>query len=165
MPKSYEENLEKEFHVSWYIIFYKFIFGVIEFVAGVGILALGTKAIGLYRIYLSHELLEDPNDLLANISGHIVPYIFSHRTYIVIYLIILGGAKIAGAIGLIYGKDWGVDLLVGLTVLMFPFQFIHFILQPTFIEFIYIVTGLLIALYLVNFRPRDWGKKIWKRLH
>jgi uncharacterized membrane protein (DUF2068 family) len=72
----------------------------------------------------------------------------------------LGSAKLAGAIGLIYQKNWGVDLLVGLTVVLFPFQVVNIILHPAVLDVIYLVVGLLIALYLIQFKPRAWISKM-----
>lgn len=155
-----EEHLEQEFHISWYIIIYKLAFGLAEFLLGLGIVLFGKSALNLYRIYLSRELLEDPHDLLARLTTSVVPSIFTHNTFLVIYLILLGSVKIAGAIGLIYKQNWGVDLLVGLTVLMFPFQFINLVRHPSLPNFIYISVGLLIALYLINFQPQKWATKI-----
>ena len=151
-----EEKIEKEFHVSIYIIVYKFIYGLLELLAGIAIAVFGSKIYQLIQTNLLAELSEDPHDLLARISESIVPNMFTHHTYIVIYLIVLGVAKVLGAIGLIYKKNWGVDLLVGLTILMAPFQIISLVLHPNLFDLIYLVLGLCIALYLVEFRPRAW---------
>lgn len=155
-----EEELEKDFHVSWFIISYKFLFGLAELLLGLGIVFFGRNAFLLYRNYASQELFEDPHDILARFTENFIPYILAHHTYIVIYLIILGSAKIAGSIGLIYKKNWGVDLLVALTLIMLPFQTINLILHPSLQDFVYIFVGLLISLYLVNFKPKIWAVKM-----
>jgi uncharacterized membrane protein len=155
-----EENLEGEFHVSRYIIAYKFLLGLAEFVTGVGLVAWGAQAFRLYQIYLGRELFEDPHDVLAHLTERIVPSLFAQHGYLAAYLIILGAAKLAGAIGLIYQQNWGVDLLVSLTLLMFPFQVAALILHPSIMDFIYIFVGLLIALYLIEFKPKAWISKM-----
>ena len=66
-PKKLEQEVqeaEEEFHVSKYIIIYKFVLGFIEFILGLGILFYGKKAAVLYRNYKANEFLEDPRDLL-----------------------------------------------------------------------------------------------------
>jgi uncharacterized membrane protein len=154
------QHLEEEFHVSWYIIFYKLALGVIEFATGLGIALAGNKIFTLYRLYVTGELSEDPHDLLARLSERVIPHVFTHNAFLITYLLILGSAKIAGAIGLIYGKNWGVDLLVGLTAVMFPFQFIHLFIHPSALDAIYIFVGLFIALYLINFKPKAWFHRV-----
>ena len=54
----------KETYVSKYIIFYKFIFGLMEFLLGFVIVLLGRNATNLYNNFKSNELLEDvlPDD-------------------------------------------------------------------------------------------------------
>jgi uncharacterized membrane protein len=157
-----EENLEKEFHVSWYIIIYKFTFGLVEFLLGLGMIFANTFVLPWYKSTVVQELLEDPHDLLANLGQRVIPFILTNRGYLVINLLLLGLAKMAGAVGIIYKKDWGVDLLVGLTVLMFPFQAVSLIRHFSVFGFIYLMMGLLIALYLINFNPKKYAKKLWK---
>jgi len=164
MASSVEQNIEEEYHVSWYIIIYKLIFGLVEFVLGIGIIAFGKAALLWYRASAARELAEDPHDLVVHLTRGFVPGLLSHNTFLALYLIILGGAKIAGAIGLIYRKNWGVDLLIGLTIIMFPFQFIQLILHPSLPDFLYILIGILIALYLVNFKPNEWAKRMSRKI-
>jgi len=89
-----------------------------------------------------------------------IPNVLTHHTFLVIYLILLGSAKIAGAIGLIYKKNWGVDLLVGLTLLMLPFQLFRLFLYPSIADFIYISVGLFVSMYLINFKPHAWARRV-----
>jgi uncharacterized membrane protein len=155
-----EENLEAEFHVSWLIIAYKFLFGLVEFLSGAALLGWGENAFRLYQALVSRELTEDPHDLIVNLAQRVVPSLFALHTSLAAYLIVLGAAKVAGAIGLIFRKNWGVDLLVGLTVIMFPFQVVNLIMHPSIPELVYLVVGLLIALYLINFQPKAWVSKM-----
>ena len=157
-----EDEIEKEFHISIYILIYKFILGIVELLIGIGIALFGSKIYLLYRTSLIKELSEDPHDLLARISENFVPNVLTHNTYIIIYLIVLGLAKILGAIGLIYKQNWGVDLLVGLTILMAPFQIVNLIMHPNLFDLIYLIIGLLIALYLIEFRPKAWISRVLK---
>lgn len=159
-PISAEEHIEAEFHVSWYIIAYKFLFGLIEFLLGIGITLFGRNALHWYRVYAAQELSEEPHDLLVRLTSGVVPHVLTHSTFLALYLLILGGAKIAGAVGLMRKENWGVDLLVALTILMFPFQFIRLLIHPSLADFLYIFIGIFIALYLINFRPHEWAARM-----
>jgi uncharacterized membrane protein len=150
------------YHFSWYVIVYKAGLGLFELISGLGIAIFGKWILAQYLLKLSQELLEDPHDLLANLTKGIIPSFFNHNTFIVISLIVLGLTKIAGAIGLIYKKNWGVDLLVGLTAIMLPFQLYNLIVNRSWVDFVYILVGLAIALYLIQFRPRAWISRIFK---
>ena len=155
-----EIQLEKEFHVSFWIILYKFLFGLAELLTGLGILIFGKKILSRLMFLVKQELLEDPHDILANLSVKAIPNVLTHNTFLILYLIILGSAKIAGVIGLINKQNWGVDLLVGLTILMFPFQFIGLVIHPSIFDLLYITIGILIALYLIEFKPKAWISRI-----
>jgi uncharacterized membrane protein len=159
-----EAKIEKEFHVSVYIIVYKFGLGLLEFLFGFTLWFFGQKIYQIYRSGILSELSEDPHDLLANLSQKIVPNLLTHNGFIIIYLLILGSAKIAGAVGLIYKENWGVDLLVGLTAVMAPFQIVSLIIRPNIFELLYFVVGLFIALYLVEFKPKAWISRILQKL-
>jgi uncharacterized membrane protein len=63
-----EAKIEKEFHVSVYIIVYKFVLGFTEFLSGITLWFFGQKIYQIYRTGILQELSEDPHDLLANLS-------------------------------------------------------------------------------------------------
>ena len=155
-----EEALEEQFHVSVYIIIYKLLLGVIEFALGVAVGAFGAQIYHSVQNSLLRELSEDPHDLLARLAETIVPNVLTHNTVIVASLLLLGVAKVAGAIGLIYKQNWGVDLLVSLTIIMAPFQIISLILHPRLFDTLYLLVGFVIALYLIEFRPKAWISRI-----
>jgi uncharacterized membrane protein (DUF2068 family) len=150
-------------HVSRYIIIYKITAGLLEFLSGLGIALFGRQLFVQIMLRLSLELTEDPHDFLANLSYKIIPNYFVHNTIIVTSLILIGMAKIIGAIGLMNKQNWGVDLLVGLTVVMLPFQIIHIIAQPTFFNFFFMLTGMMIALYLMRFKPKAWISRVFQK--
>lgn len=159
-----EQKIEEEFHVSRYIIAYKLGLGLIELVLGLGIIIMREKALEFYNNFKSIQLLEDPRDLLLTVTEKVIPYIFANQVYIIFFLIVLGLVKIVGAIGLIYRKHWGVDLLVGLTALMLPFQFYNLIFEHSIPDLFYIIFGILIALYLINFQPQEYAVKLKHRI-
>jgi uncharacterized membrane protein len=148
--------MDKPHRVSWYVIIYKLLFGLIEFLGGLATWLKGSQLSQIYYQYITSELSEDPHDLLARLSVKVIPNLLTHHITLILYLLLLGGAKIAGAIGLIYRQNWGVDLLVGLTLILLPFQLVDFILHPSIFSVLYIVLGVFIALYLVEFKPGAW---------
>lgn len=158
-----EENIEKDFHISKYIIVYKFVLGIIELFLGLGIIFLEKQTLELYQKFKSQELLEDPHDTLIFILEKIIPYIFEHQGYIVLVLIALGLVKIIGSIGLLYHKHWGLDLLVALTVLLLPIDGYLLLTNPSLSKAIFFTINLLIALYLVNFNPKGYFSDLKKR--
>lgn len=159
---SKEQAIEKEYHVSSYIIVYKFVLGLIEFLSGIILQFFGSGIFRLYEKSVIREISEDPHDLLARISENIIPSLLTHNAYIVIYLLVLGFAKILGSIGLIYKQNWGVDLLVGLTIIMAPFQIVSLIFHPNIFDLVYLVLGFFIALYLIEFKPKAWVSRMLK---
>jgi len=163
--KNAEEILEEEFHVSRYIIAYKMALGLVEFISGLAITLFGKQILAKYSILASQELSEDPHDLLAHLTMSIAPHIFTHNTYLVLTLILLGIVKIAGAVGLVYKQNWGVDLLVGLTMIMFPFQLVNLLIHRSLFDFFYISIGIGIALYLIQFKPKAWISRILQNFY
>ena len=159
-----EQQIEEEYHVSWYIIAYKFIFGLAELLLGIGIALYGKIALSWYDVYVTQEFSEDPHDLVIRLTRGFVPNFLTHNSFLVFYLCLLGSAKIAGAIGLIYKQTWGADLLIVLTVLMLPFQIIQLVMHPSLLDFLYISLGIFIALYLVNFHPKKWAHRMVKKI-
>ena len=164
-----EKEVEKEYHVSWYIIIYKFFLGFVETALGLSILLFGKHIAHTYMFFATRELSEDPHDTLIHLTEGIIPQLFTHSTYIILYLLLLGAAKIAGAVGLIYKKNWGVDLLVGLTAILFPFQLYNLFVKPSILDFVYITLGIIISLYLIEFKPKAWISRIFllygRKLH
>lgn len=157
--ESTEEIIEEELHLSWYIIAYKFIVGFFETLLGFAILFFGKAALLWYQAYSTQQLSEDPHAMMVRLTRSFVPGTLNHHTFLVSYLIILGLVKMIGAVGLMRHQYWGIDLLVAVTLLMLPFQLVQLILHPSIIDLIYILIGIGIALYLINFDPKTWFKK------
>lgn len=158
-----EDSLEKELHVSRWIIGYKFILGFIEIWLGIGVIIYGQRIINLYREFKTKELLENPHDLLITIADKFFPIFIQHRFYIVSFLLLIGIAKVIGAIGLYYRKYWGMDILIAVTVILLPFDIFTFVKNPTLLKAIYIAINAFIALYLVNYNPKKYIEHLKQR--
>ena len=159
-----EERLEKEYHVSRYIIAYKFILGLFEVILGVGIIIYGKKIYELYINFRNSELLEDPHDLLAQVTERLIPYILAHQGYVVFILLLLGITKMAGCVGLWYKKHWGLDILIVVTIALLPFEIYAMVAHPSLTKTAYFIINLFIALYLVNFNPKGYFTHLKKRI-
>ncbi len=158
------KNLEQEFHVSRYIIVYKFTLGLFELLLGFGIIFLGTQTLGIYESFKSKELLEDSHDLLVAVFEKLVPYLLKHQGYIVLILIVLGLVKMIAAVGLANRKHWGLDLLVVLTISLLPFQMYSLIFSYSFANLVYFTINVFIALYLVKFQPKTYFSNLKHRI-
>lgn len=146
------------------IVLYKLIAGILELILGLGILIFGRQIAHIYSTFKTQELLEDPHDLLIRVTQTFVPIFLQHRIYVITFLLILGITKIAGAIGLYYKKHWGLDLLIGLILVLLPFDLVNFFLHPTYLKLVYIAINILIALYLVRFKPKVYLRIVQKYL-
>lgn len=158
------QELEKEYHVSRYIIAYKFILGLFETFLGIGTIIFGRKIYEIYLNFKSSELLEDPHDLLVTIAERVIPYLFAHRWYVVLILLLLGITKIIGSVGLWYKKHWGLDVLIMVTIALLPFESYYLIIHPSFSTIAYFLINILIALYLVNFNPKGYFTNLKSRI-
>ncbi len=156
------ESIENE--IPQIIVLYELISGILELVLGFGILIFGRQIIQIYHAFKAQELLEDPHDLLIRVTQKFVPFFLQHRIYVITFLLLLGVTKIAGALGLYYKKHWGMDLLIGLILVLLPFDLVDFFLHPTSLKVVYIAINILIALYLVHFNPQVYLRLAQKYL-
>lgn len=159
-----KKNIEQEYHVSQVIIVYKFVLGFFELILGLGILFGGKQILDLYENFKSQEILEDPRDLFITVIEKLLPIILHHQTFIILALIALGVVKMIGSIGLWYRKHWGLDLLVGLTIILLPFELYQLFPKPSLLKLSYFLINILIALYLVEFKPKDYFAKFKNRV-
>jgi uncharacterized membrane protein len=158
------QQLEKEYHVSRYIIAYKFILGLLETILGLGTLFFGSKMYEIYLNFKNSELLEEPHDVLVFLTEKIIPYLFAHKGYVVLILLLLGLTKVAGSAGLWYRKHWGLDILIVVTIALLPFESYYLIIHPSPSKLAYFLINILIALYLVNFNPKGYFTDLKKRI-
>lgn len=155
---------KKGLHISTYIIIYKLILGLLELLLGLGIILFQKNVLQIYESFKTQEFLEDPHDLLVKLAENVVPFVLEHRGYIVLILILLGVVKIIGAIGLLYRQHWGLDILVVLTFLLLPFQSYSLLTNPSLYKVIYFTINALIALYLVEFKPKSYFVSLKTRI-
>lgn len=157
-------DLENVYHISRLIIVYKFLLGLLEVILGLGIIIYGQRIYLLYTNFRNSEVLEDPHDLLARLLETFVPYLLAHRGYVVLILLLLGVTKMAGSIGLMKRKHWGLDVLIIVTILLLPFETFAIFAHPNLTKVAFFVINMLIALYLVNFNPKGYFTSLKTRI-
>ncbi len=159
------KDFEKEFHISRYIIAYKFILGLIESILGFGTIIFGKKLFEIYLNFRNNELLEDPHDLVASTAERLIPYLFERRGYVILILLLLGISKMIGAWGLWNHKHWGLDILIVVTIILLPFEIANLVLHISLLNTLYFIVNLFIALYLVNFNPKGYFTHLKQRIN
>lgn len=157
-------RIHPELKVSIYVIAYKFLLGVLELILGFGIIIFGNQILKLYFNFREQELINDPDDLIVHLVEKVIPYFLAYRSYIILILIVLGLVKVVGAVGLYYKKYWGLDLLIGLTFLLLPFDLATLLEHSSWTKVFYFLINLLIALYLVQFQPTTYFKNLKDRI-
>lgn len=156
-------NKEDDIKISKGIVLYKFILGVGELSIAFSLIFFGRNIGRIYQQYRVRELLEDPHDRLIKFIQGVSPYLNQNRTYFIGLLLILGITKVIGAIGLWKNKEWGLDLIVGLFVILIPFDMIDLIIKPSFIRVVYFLINVLITFYLLEFKPHKYLRRLKKK--
>lgn len=154
---------DEDIRISKTIVVYKFILGVGELALAFSLIIFGRNLGRVYQQYRVRELLEDPHDRLIAFIQYISPVLAQNRNYFIGLLILLGVTKVCGAIALWRGHDWGLDLIVGLFVILVPFDIAELFYRPTLVKFIYFFINLLITFYLIEFKPHKYLRRLVKK--
>lgn len=107
-----------------YSIILKGIDGLLEFVAGLLLFIVKPSTIHNFISFVTQkELLEDPNDLIANLLLHATQKLGGVTTFAIIYLWIHASIKLIAVFGILRNKLWAYPFsLVSLGILLF-YQF------------------------------------------
>ncbi len=146
--------------ISNLIIAYEFALGLIEVVIGFGVAIFGNRVIQAYQSLRDTDILGEQHDLLVDALQKIVPYVSAHKFYIIVLLSALGLVKIISSIGLWMGKEWGKHLLIGLLVVLIPFDLAGIIIHMTLLDLAYLIIDVLIILYMTGFKPHHYFLEI-----
>jgi uncharacterized membrane protein len=139
--------------IRWGVIVFKLVTGGAELGAGTLLLVLGrTGLANLVDSLTSHERAVDPADPVVHFVERHLPSVLSHEVAIAIALLLLGAAKVTGAIGLIRRRPWAYWLLVALLVLVVPFDAHHLITKPHLGSAILAVLNVAVLVVLIVFR-------------
>lgn len=117
----------------------------------------------LYKI-MSHELVEDPSDLLFQlVNSFLQLHPFTVTNFIVVYLIFWGAIDIIFSVALLKHKLWAFPLSLGLIGFFIVYELYRFWYNHSLILLSVVVIDILIA-YLIW---REYNKAkvyIWKLL-
>lgn len=138
------------------IIIYELLLGLFESVIGAGLFFFGKDLLNFYNQLAVTELLEDPHDLFVNLTEGLIPKLFEHHIYIAILLLAFGVVKITSGMGLLYKREWGKHLLIGLLVILIPVDSYDLIKQVSLFKIAYLLIDVVIALYLIDFKPKQY---------
>ena len=97
-----------------YSIILKGIDGLLEFVAGLLLFTVNPSTIHNFISFVTQkELLEDPNDIVANLLLHATQNIGGITTFAIIYLWIHAGIKLIAVFGILRNKTWAYPFSLG----------------------------------------------------
>lgn len=122
---------ERWIHLAFVMtLVFKALFAVAETVTGIGAFFVSRNAVvGLAHAITRNELLEDPDDPLANYLLHAAQHLsFASEHFIGIYLASHGLVKLALVVALLMRKLWAYPLGIGVFGLFIMYQVYRYIL-------------------------------------
>jgi uncharacterized membrane protein (DUF2068 family) len=134
------------------LVLYKFIAGLFEVSIGISFGIFGNQFLRFYQLFELSHLREDPSIYVRTVEKA-VPYLLDHRTYVIVFFLTFGMAKIIGAIGLWYEQYWAIQMMILLSALLLPFEIVDFLQRPTIFLAFYILANIAILVYLMHFNP------------
>ncbi len=141
-------------------IFYKILLGIIEFIFGLGLLVLGLQLYEMFNRFINTHAIQDSDDIFLIITNQYVPILLQHRYLISIIFLALGLSKIMGGLGMLYRKVWAKHLLISFMLAFIPYDLVGFIRSPTLFEAVYLVFSIVLVLYFMDFRPRQYWHEV-----
>ncbi|PWU22981.1 hypothetical protein C5B42_04550 [Candidatus Cerribacteria bacterium 'Amazon FNV 2010 28 9'] len=134
------------------LIVYKFFAGFIELTTGILFGIFGQQFRTIYQSFQLAHLRED-SSLYVRTIEHAIPFLLDHRSFVIAYFLTLGLGTIIGAVGLWYEKVWAIHMMIVLSAILVPFEFIDFVRRPTIFLFAYMLFNISIIVYLARFNP------------
>ncbi len=135
------------------VVVVKSAMGAAELSLGVVLLTMSADAIRALVDRLSREeRVEDPNDPLVLFVQHRLPLLASNKTVLALTLLLLGSAKVVGAIGLLRRRPWGYWVLVVLLCALLPFDVYRVATRPSLLQGVLLMLNLAVLLILLRYR-------------
>lgn len=137
---------EKLFEIT---LFLKGIYSLLEFISGIILLSISSSQISDFiRNLFKHELLEDPNDLIANFILNAAGNMSSSlKLFLALYLSVMGIIKSGLVIALWKKKIIFYPIAIIFFSLFVIYQIYRYFLEPSFI-FIFLTTLDIIIIFL-----------------
>lgn len=134
------------------LVAYKFLVGITEVCIGAAFGLFGKQFLRFYEFFELSHAREDPNLYIRTIE-RAIPFLLDHSTYVVVFFLTFGTAKIIGAVGLWFERMWAIHLMIILSAMMLPFEIIDFLRRPSIFLVFYIAANFAIVIYLLHFNP------------
>jgi hypothetical protein len=135
--------------LGYALMAYKGLLGLGEVAVGLLVSMPFLDTVALFRRLSAEELREDPGDRLVGFLSRHLPSLMAHRGTVAAALLVLGVAKVAAAIGLYNGKEWGRYLLAALVVALLPLDVRAALLHPRAGQLIVLAVNMVVALVLI----------------
>ena len=136
------------------IIFYEMLMGLAELLFGTSLILFGEKTYVIYREARINELLEDPHDLMIQITDRLMPFVIEYRWYVAFFLVALGAIKSISGIGMLKEKPWGLYTLIAIVLFLLPFELYEMINQPSISRIVFFSINLMVSVYLLKYRSK-----------
>ncbi|MCX6737932.1 MAG: DUF2127 domain-containing protein [Candidatus Parcubacteria bacterium] len=113
-------------------MWWRMLYGFLRLISGLFLLHLvGTPLADIFYKIMSHELIEDPNDLLIRVIGPLLQnFSFTVNYFIAVYLVLWGIIDIFLSVNLLKRKKWAFPIsiyAIGILVLyeIYRFSYTH----------------------------------------
>ncbi|MGB3921869.1 MAG: DUF2127 domain-containing protein [Minisyncoccia bacterium] len=98
---------ELEEKIFTFGMYWRVVYGTLRVILGLAILKIvGAPVINVITSLMSHELVEDPNDLLYALAARVVPHELYISYFLAVYFIFWGLVDVLLSISLVKKKMW-----------------------------------------------------------
>jgi uncharacterized membrane protein len=137
-----EKNIHKIF--TWSLIIKGFD-SILEIFGGILLLFPGLWA-GALTVLTQNELIEDPNDFLANQIQHLLPYFSGHaQLFGVFYLLSHGLVKLFLVVSLLRNRLWAYPAMIWVLILFVIYQ----LYRMTYAQSIFLIALTLFDVFII----------------
>ena len=113
---------EKYIHLTFVVsVLLKAFNGFIEIVLGLAFLFTSALT-GVLQTLVEGELIEDPNDVVANAIQHYLPFFIHSHYFVAAYLLSHGVLKIFLVVGLLRNKLWAYPAAIAVFAIFIVYQ-------------------------------------------
>jgi uncharacterized membrane protein len=148
-PEGIDSRTRYRNPLGYGLMVYKGLLGLGEVAVGLVLAMPFLDGVALFRRLSAEELREDPGDFLVGFLSRHLPALLAHRVTVAVALLLLGGAKVAAAMALYNGREWGRYALAALVIGLLPFDLRAALLHPHPAQLLVLALNALAAVVLV----------------
>lgn len=142
------------------VILYELFTGILESATGLGLIIFKEEIQEFYVNLRDTGFLDSYHRFFTDLLSRLIPFVVDHHIFIGIFLVCLGLGKLVSGVGLMYRQLWAEHLLIGLLLVFLPLDFFELLRHPSLVKIMFILTNLLIVLYLTRDR---FLKKLFRK--